>query len=55
MDFVHFVLLYFSCTAGLVFVLLFGEAPAFSRTPVAKAHWLLTRGWVEAVEWAVER
>ena len=55
MDILSFVLFYFGNTAALVFVLLFGEAPAFQRTPVAKAHWLLTRGWVEGVEWAAER
>jgi hypothetical protein len=56
MELLTFVILYFSATACLVFVLLFGEAPLFARTPpVAQLHWLLTQGWVEGIEWAVGR
>lgn len=53
MDFATFLAAYFSAAAALVGVLLLGEHPALARTPVAGAHWLLTRGWVGGVEWAV--
>ncbi|KAI8474146.1 MAG: zf-DHHC-domain-containing protein [Monoraphidium minutum] len=55
MEFLTFLLAYFGGTACLVFVLLFGEAPMFARTPVATAHWMLTRGWAEALEWVAKR
>jgi hypothetical protein len=50
MDFVTFVYLYLSITAGLIFILLFGEAPQFSRTPLPWVHYLVTVGWAEALE-----
>lgn len=55
MDFVTFVLIYFGATACLIGLLLFGEAPMFAGTPIAKLHWLVTRGWMEALEWGVEK
>ncbi|GBF92879.1 hypothetical protein Rsub_05498 [Raphidocelis subcapitata] len=53
MDLAAFVAVYFSAVAALVALLLFGEAPAFAGTPVPRLHWLVTRGWVDGVEWAV--
>lgn len=51
MDFVHFVFTYFGLTAFLVFVLLFGESPAFAGTPVSFCRWLLTEAWMVALEY----
>jgi hypothetical protein len=50
MNFVNFVFLYFALTALLVFVLLFGDAPAFQRTPVSFLKWLFTEAWLLALE-----
>ncbi|WIA44178.1 hypothetical protein OEZ86_010506 [Tetradesmus obliquus] len=54
MYFVNLVYLYFGLTALLVFVLLFGDSPAFQRTPVSYLKWLVTEAWLLALERVVE-
>jgi hypothetical protein len=41
---------YLLITAGLIFVLLFGEAPWAAGTPLATASWLVREAWVDALE-----
>jgi hypothetical protein len=55
MELATFIPLYFGTGALVIGVLLFGEAPLFERTPISAAHWALTRGWVDAVEWGVRK
>lgn len=50
MDLISFGAWYLGATAGLLFILLFGESPFFQGTPVEKLHWLVTSGWIEGAQ-----
>ena len=50
MDLITFTAVYLGVTAALVFVMLFGEMPVFTDTPVARLHWALTQGICEGGE-----
>ncbi|KAG1675956.1 hypothetical protein FOA52_014200 [Chlamydomonas sp. UWO 241] len=49
------IVVYMVSTLGLVFVLLFGENVSMIGTPVAWAHWWLTEGFFNALDWVVQR
>ncbi|KAF6257181.1 DHHC palmitoyltransferase-domain-containing protein [Scenedesmus sp. NREL 46B-D3] len=55
MDLANFVYLYLGLTALLLFVLLFGDYPAFQGTPVSYSKWLFTEGWLLALERIVDK
>lgn len=50
MDFLVFVYAYLCVTAFLIFVLLFGDAPWASGTPLSFSRWLITEAWVDGLE-----
>jgi hypothetical protein len=51
MEFITFTALYLGLTAALVFIMLFGESPLFTDTPIASLHWLITQGVCSGGEW----
>jgi len=55
MDFATFVLVYFGATVLFIGLLLFGEAPVFAGTPVEKLHYVVTTGWIDALEWVAQK
>lgn len=52
MELVTFAGLYVLVVIGFVFVMLFGEHEWFLSTPVSWAHWLITSGMCQGIEWA---
>ena len=51
MEFLTFTIFYLGITAALVFIMLFGESPLFTDTPIASLHWLITQGVCSGGEW----
>lgn len=44
MDLFSFLLIYVGAVGAVIFILLFGESPAFSGTPVEGLHWIFFTG-----------
>jgi len=51
MDFLSLMVIYLSLCAGMIFLLLFGEAAIFTDTPVASLHRFLFTGVCERFWW----
>ena len=54
MDLFLLLFIYVMLVAASIFLLLFGEAPMFTNTPIAQLHWLLFYGVCEGA-WYVIR
>lgn len=51
MELLTFAAAYIAFVLALIFVLLWGEQPAFEGTPISWAHWFLTGGACQGAEW----
>ena len=49
MDLISLLLVYVFMVSAAIFLLLFGEAPIFMGTPIAKLHWLFFHGVCQGV------